>query len=67
MFGRIGGEEFVLILPETRIEGANNSINRLGIGDGTISIPAGGQMLELTVSMGITESIIQDGSFEDTL
>jgi len=32
LFGRFGGEEFVLILPETRIEGASNYINRLGIG-----------------------------------
>lgn len=67
MFGRVGGEEFVLILPETAIEGALNSINRLGIGKGIIEISIKEQELELTVSIGITESIPGDSNFEDIL
>lgn len=67
MFGRIGGEEFLLILPETRIEDAVKSINRLEVGTGTLKIPIKEQTLELTVSMGITECLPHDETIEDLI
>ncbi|MGE5453934.1 MAG: GGDEF domain-containing protein [Methylocystaceae bacterium] len=67
MFGRFGGEEFVLILPETRMEGASGFIDRLGIGRTTIKSSIGEHILECTVSIGITESLTSDVSFEDIL
>jgi diguanylate cyclase (GGDEF)-like protein len=56
IIGRIGGEEFVILLPETRLEGAKKVAERIRL---SIKNSLGNQMknvaINLTVSMGVSE------------
>jgi diguanylate cyclase (GGDEF)-like protein/PAS domain S-box-containing protein len=53
---RIGGEEFVVLLPETTLEGALAVTERLRERVGRAEIPAGdGRLAKITVSAGIAE------------
>lgn len=65
--GRIGGEEFAFILPETPIEGAARLAERLrreleGFDFGTYGAP-----LQVTCSFGVTQWEPADQEIEDTL
>jgi len=63
LFGRYGGEEFVLILSGTTIDGARVSAERLRAQLEKLDIPApDGQVLHITASFGITSF---DGRDED--
>jgi len=54
--GRYGGEEFLIILPETRLNKALILAEKLRMGVADLTIPANGQVLKgLTVSIGVTE------------
>ncbi len=53
--GRWGGEEFLLILPDTNLEGARLVIERVHNRIRALSIPAGGKTLSITASIGIAE------------
>jgi len=59
--GRIGGDEFLVILPETDLSGSRIFAERLlkVIGATPVPLPAGGQM-EVTCSLGIAERIPGD-------
>jgi diguanylate cyclase (GGDEF)-like protein/PAS domain S-box-containing protein len=53
---RLGGEEFVVLLPETTLEGAHAVTERLRERVGRAEIPAGdGRVAKITVSAGIAE------------
>ncbi len=56
ILGRLGGEEFVLVLPETDLEGAQQLIERLRGGLETHSFTIGGKDIRATSSFGITGS-----------
>lgn len=58
--GRIGGEEFLLILPETDMEGAMLLAERLrtAIGESTFSL--GAETLRVTCSLGVAERVLED-------
>jgi len=60
IFGRFGGEEFIIILPETKIAGAMKLANRLRQTCEEHIFTADGQNLNITVSVGVTSVTIAD-------
>ncbi|MEQ8507160.1 MAG: diguanylate cyclase [Rhodospirillales bacterium] len=52
--GRLGGEEFAMILPETDPAGARLTVERLRVDLSEIKIPAGSDTISFTVSIGLT-------------
>lgn len=58
LIGRYGGEEFVIVLPNTRMAGALSFAERLRAAIATTDIMAGGAQVPVTVSIGIAEARI---------
>jgi len=58
--GRIGGEEFLLILPETEMEGAMQLGDRLRIAIEGMVVSYEGQTLRMTCSLGVAERLPED-------
>jgi diguanylate cyclase (GGDEF)-like protein len=59
---RLGGEEFVVLLPETNLEGALAVTERLRESVGRAEIPIGdGRLAKITVSAGIAELLPTEG------
>ncbi len=54
--GRIGGEEFGVILPETDLEMAITLAERLRLGFTEIAVPASNTKVKLTASLGVADS-----------
>jgi len=66
-FGRLGGEEFGLILPETTLEQAKVVADRIQkVWEGTPS-NLDGVMIQSTVSVGVAEAQAEDKAFDDIL
>jgi len=66
-FGRLGGEEFGLILPETTLEQAKVVAERIHrMWEGTPS-NLDGVMIQSTVSVGVAEAQATDKAFDDIL
>ena len=55
LLGRLGGEEFLLVLPHTDNVGAGILLERIRQNVAAIEIPVGDQMLTFTVSIGQSE------------
>jgi len=53
VLGRIGGEEFAVLLPETDATGANSIAERIRLGLTEMVIPWEGQTIQITASVGI--------------
>lgn len=53
--GRLGGEEFAILLPETAVEGAKVFCERLLAHIREAEVDTGGEPLRFTVSIGLTE------------
>lgn len=67
LFGRYGGEEFVLILSGTTLEGARQSAERLCNQLGELVIrELGGQTLRITASFGVTSFDSRDEDLSRT-
>jgi diguanylate cyclase (GGDEF)-like protein len=58
--GRIGGEEFLVILPETDLNGAQPFAERLRKAISAAPVPLPGCELEVTCSLGIAERVPGD-------
>lgn len=58
--GRIGGEEFLVILPETDLSGAQPFAERFRKAIATVPVPLPGSGLEVTCSLGIAERVPGD-------
>jgi diguanylate cyclase (GGDEF)-like protein/PAS domain S-box-containing protein len=59
---RLGGEEFVVLLPETTLDGALAVTERLREGVGRAEIPTGdGRIAKITVSAGVAELAATEG------
>lgn len=66
-FGRLGGEEFGLILPETGLEQAKIVADRIqSVWEKTPSI-MDGMLIRSTVSVGVAEAQVEDKTFDDIL
>lgn len=55
ILGRYGGEEFIIVLPETDIEGAEILAERLRIAVNAEPVVVEGESLSIAISLGITE------------
>jgi diguanylate cyclase (GGDEF)-like protein len=53
--GRVGGEEFLIILPETRLEGARNMANRIREQIEKTEVIRRGRIIKTTISAGISQ------------
>lgn len=67
VLARVGGEEFVVLLPETALEGAMTLAERLRLAVAGLQVAAGGQAVTWTVSCGVTEVQDSDRLFEEVL
>jgi diguanylate cyclase (GGDEF)-like protein len=66
-FGRLGGEEFGLILPETTLEQAKVVADRIQTVWAQTPSNMDGVMIHSTVSVGVAEAQADDKSFDDIL
>jgi diguanylate cyclase (GGDEF)-like protein len=66
-YGRLGGEEFALLLPETNLQQAKIVAERVQKAWSQTPSVVDGQLIYSTVSIGVAEANDQDQSFEDTL
>ncbi len=66
ILARFGGEEFVMVLPETDEVGARILASRMNDAVKTLNWEAGGASLEVTVSIGLTALGTSTGSVDDT-
>ena len=66
-FGRLGGEEFALLLPETNLQQAKVVAERVQKVWAGTPCNVDGQIIHSTVSIGVAEANEQDTSFEDVL
>lgn len=66
VFGRIGGEEFALLLPETSLSGATDIAVRLRRACHSIALPNSSSQ-RITVSIGVTQSRSCDATFDEIL
>jgi diguanylate cyclase (GGDEF)-like protein/PAS domain S-box-containing protein len=53
VFGRVGGEEFMALLPETNLEGALTVAERLRAAFAARTVTAGGNEIRCTASLGV--------------
>ncbi len=53
LLGRTGGEEFAILLPETDIAGARMVAERIRRRTAELAVPAGGETVRFTVSIGV--------------
>jgi len=66
-FGRLGGEEFGLLLPETNLEQATIVAQRIQKTWEQTPCTVDDQLIRSTISVGVTEVRPEDKSFEDLL
>jgi len=64
LVARIGGEEFVLVLPDTSAELAVRIAERLRLAIEALSTDVGGQVIRVTASFGIAQRAAQDSQLE---
>ncbi len=64
---RLGGEEFVVVLPETTIEEAAQIADRLRIRVSELILEHDNQRLHLTCSLGVAESCSEDQSIDQVI
>ncbi len=67
IFGRFGGEEFLLILPETGISGAETLAQRIVAETEAMILKAEGKLIKTTVSCGITAARETDQNLQQIL
>jgi diguanylate cyclase (GGDEF)-like protein/PAS domain S-box-containing protein len=64
LVARFGGEEFVLVLPDTSAELAVRIAERLRLAIEALSTDFGGQLIRVTASFGIAQRAAQDSQLE---
>jgi diguanylate cyclase (GGDEF)-like protein/PAS domain S-box-containing protein len=67
LVGRLGGEEFAMLLPETPLEQAIEVAERLRLAIMDIRIQAGDKIVSYTSSIGVAELAERDRNIEDML
>lgn len=66
-FGRLGGEEFGLLMPETTIEHARLVAERIRSRWEGAPVNIDGELIRSTVSIGVAEASFADESFDDVI
>jgi diguanylate cyclase (GGDEF)-like protein len=66
-YGRLGGEEFALLLPETNLQQAKIVAERVQKTWSQTPCDVEGQIIHSTVSIGVAEATERDKTFEDIL
>jgi diguanylate cyclase (GGDEF)-like protein len=66
-YGRLGGEEFGLLLPETKLDQAKIVAERIQTSWAHTPCNVEDNVIHCTVSIGVTEASEQDQAFEDIL
>ncbi len=66
---RLGGEEFVVVMPDTTLPVAESVAERLrlGVGETAFAIPKGDLLIEVTISLGVAVNKGADDTPEDLL
>jgi diguanylate cyclase (GGDEF)-like protein len=64
VFGRLGGEEFAILLPETDLEGGRATAERLRAAFADTAVDAGNTVLKVTISIGATLLLPEDDGLE---
>ena len=67
LFGRIGGEEFVVVLTDQGIDAAMRAAERIRSDIESIEVPDGQEPVKFTASLGVASMGEDDASFEDIL
>jgi diguanylate cyclase (GGDEF)-like protein len=67
IFGRLGGEEFALLLPNTNLESALEMAERLRHLFENVELHFNNQLLRTTVSIGVAKLRIEERTFQDVL
>jgi diguanylate cyclase (GGDEF)-like protein len=65
--GRLGGEEFAVVLPDTDLAGAMSLAERLRAEIAALTIASGDQTISITVSIGVVPVTAQDPSINAAL
>ncbi|MEC4990710.1 MAG: GGDEF domain-containing protein, partial [Oscillatoria sp. PMC 1068.18] len=63
-FARFGGEEFAILLPETNLETAKDVAERIRQNISQLVIPTAEQLVQITVSIGVTTCKLKEESLE---
>ncbi|MBY0432141.1 MAG: sensor domain-containing diguanylate cyclase, partial [Rhodospirillales bacterium] len=67
VIGRLGGEEFAILLPEEGLEGGRIAAERLRAGMSQLQLMVGSEIVRFTVSIGVAELSPQDKGIDDLL
>jgi len=67
ILGRLGGEEFAVILPETPVESAVDVAERIRATIELLRVQSAKQSIQMTVSIGMTGLLDSDRSIDDLL
>jgi diguanylate cyclase (GGDEF)-like protein len=67
IFGRLGGEEFAILLPETDLAGGRATAERLRSAIAETGIEAGAATLHVTISLGVSVLFPDDERIEQVL
>ncbi|BBB27557.1 GGDEF domain-containing protein [Amphritea japonica] len=65
--GRYGGEEFLLLLPDTDLNGAKPIAERVRKSVESISFLSGGKRIPLTISLGVTTVFADDSDYDQAI
>lgn len=67
VIGRLGGEEFAVLMPETDLHAATEVASRLRQEIAALEVPFGGEVICCTVSIGVAMLQPQDGDIDAVL
>lgn len=65
--GRFGGEEFILLLPDTDLDNALTVISRLREKLQASPVNVGDKVLQVTATFAVTEVVAEDATIEDVI
>lgn len=65
--GRLGGEEFIVLLTETKLSNAERCAEKLRAIIEATAVPVKDNVINITISLGVVAIEAQDESFRDTL
>ncbi len=67
VIGRVGGEEFAVVLPETELAAAGSLAHRIEGACRAMSVPVAGGRVRCTCSIGISELSLADVTVDDAM